>query len=300
MFCSDKCSDEAFSKYRFQLDYSYLLDTGTPARVMKVVDDLINSTESLSEALLMIEEAKILAKTKDSTIFSYNWRNPNNEEAKKNLMMCILNLSSDINVVDVTEVLEEAMKILRNDEKRCKVLEKLLVQLAITDQINLLEFKQYDRFTFEQTVEASGIFPFGSLINHSCDSNVHPTVVDNKIVWICTRPIPEDGQILRNYGTSLDQSLSKVKKFLRQKYGFACTCCFCRLGVDRLVKRDKSFKEPEMKSFTNISDAKKELEKNWRYINKHEKNHPNYELDMLMTRNVILLDCISNAMFSQF
>lgn len=47
--------------------------------------------------------------------------------------------------------------------------------------------------------EGSGIFPFGSLFNHSCDPNLQQIVNENKLIFVVVKPIAKDEQLFITY-----------------------------------------------------------------------------------------------------
>lgn len=49
-------------------------------------------------------------------------------------------------------------------------------------------------------IEVSGVLPFGSLFNHSCDPNVMRVTYENKIVFVVIKPVVKDHQLFTSYG----------------------------------------------------------------------------------------------------
>lgn len=47
--------------------------------------------------------------------------------------------------------------------------------------------------------EGSGIFPFASLFNHSCDPNVQQFAVENKLAFVVVKPIAKHEQLFITY-----------------------------------------------------------------------------------------------------
>lgn len=54
-------------------------------------------------------------------------------------------------------------------------------------------------YQYQDRSEGSGILPFCSLLNHSCDPNVQPVTFGNKFACVVIKPIAEGEQIFINY-----------------------------------------------------------------------------------------------------
>lgn len=72
-------------------------------------------------------------------------------------------------------------------------LTKFSARLMQIRNINAWSYQYQDQF------EGSGILPFCSLLNHSCDPNVQPVTIDNKFACVVIKPIEKEEQIFINY-----------------------------------------------------------------------------------------------------
>lgn len=313
MFCSNDCL--AVAENIFSDDLETLAEDKNDwmnDRMVRIVKEFVAHAGSLEEIRKMIDESK------KQTVFTSNLNEPNDPETKKNLLKCILNLQekSSFEPFDFTASFER-VKHLASSEDNEKWLDAFIVQQTLINKINTIGFKRYELLGNSSELlmleEASGLFPFSALINHSCNSNVQAITCDNKLVWITTRPIAKEIQIFTNYGTKLRDSKPTVKKFLLENYDFECDCKFCETEYYRyrsvylerpsrkysegLKSFDRRFKEPP-KGFADIQSAKDEIASNWTYIAKNIYHHPCHETVCLTNRNIFLLDSISNAMFT--
>lgn len=74
----------------------------------------------------------------------------------------------------------------------------------------------------------NGSFPFCSLVNHSCASNVCKIFVDDKMLFIVTRPIDRGEQLFDSYGFSFTNMPKDYRQAeLLKLYRFRCECTAC-------------------------------------------------------------------------
>ena len=137
-----------------------------------------------------------------------------------------------------------------------------------------------------------GIFPFMSLLNHSCYPNVNTITVDNKFVLTVSRPIKAGEQIFITYGySSVIYTLEERKQGLA-RYKFTCDCIACIEDYPKLEKLPKvklcCFKEPP-KGETLREVAIELFKMNCELIEKNIKKHPTYEIMQLTAINRSLL-----------
>lgn len=314
MFCSASCLDEARLKFGDQFDEMIADDLGNMQRFFKDLFGLAGDVQGLRS---LIDESE------GKTVFNFDLRQPNTAESKVNMLKCILNLRECeySGIVDLTQMLNYAKDFAKTEEDE-KIVEKIVHSQSLIVKNNSISFFNRDPISSKKVTDLAGIFPFGSLVNHSCDANVHVTPVDNKLAWIVAQPITKSDQITVNYGTDPNQSVFKRRRFLKENFGFTCNCIRCQKhpanpshGQHSLFMQilldmdedssdderntfDRRFKQPNMNSFKNVAAAMLELKKNYEYINKHHAKHPHsIELCTLKKRNANLLDFISGAAF---
>lgn len=95
-------------------------------------------------------------------------------------------------------------------------------------QQELNEFKGAIAYKRGVMPTGNGSYPFLSLINHSCASNVDRIFIDSKIIIVVTRSVEKGGQLFDNYGFNFT-NLSKDQRqaSLQSQYGFTCQCIAC-------------------------------------------------------------------------
>ena len=137
-----------------------------------------------------------------------------------------------------------------------------------------------------------GIFPFMSLLNHSCYSNVKRITVDNKFVLMVTRPIKAGEHILTNYGCSSYLFTRKERRQPFARYKLNCDCIACIEDyptLENLPKIDRRrFNEPDF-GVHSTQAAIKQFKMNCEYIEKNIKKHPTYEVMQLILHNYHLM-----------
>lgn len=298
MFCSTKCVDEAQEVFKDDLELLFdNKDDGMCNRVVLTIKEFMALTGNFEELRKAIEDSK------NQTIFCFNFDNPHDPVTKINSLKSVLNLqgNSSFKILEITAA-SKRLQYLATTEEDKKFLDTFIVQQTLINQINTIGFKHHVKNESNRIEEVAGVFPFSSLINHSCNSNVHLIVVDNKLALIVIRPIAKEMQIFRNYGTKLCDSADDKENFTMANYDFVCDCKICEKashdwGHYSLKKFDRQFKTPPS-GFTSISDAKVEIDNNWAYIIDNIRHHPCYETVRLVNRNIFLLDCISSALFT--
>ena len=96
---------------------------------------------------------------------------------------------------------------------------------------NLLQKFKQNNFGIQnslQTVVASGIYPFGSILNHSCTPNCILTYQGNRQIIRVIQSVSKGNELFHSY-TDLCHPTSVRQNRLQDGYGFKCQCerCLC-------------------------------------------------------------------------
>lgn len=78
-----------------------------------------------------------------------------------------------------------------------------------------------------QQVIASGMFPRGAILNHSCDPNCILTYEGSKQIITTIRPVGEGEELFHSY-TDICQPTAVRQESLLKTYGFQCDCGRCQ------------------------------------------------------------------------
>lgn len=81
----------------------------------------------------------------------------------------------------------------------------------------------------EKDIVGNALFPtVASILNHSCDPNTSPVVIDQTQVTVATRTIPKGEEINHIYqGHFGDTPLEKRRAVLKKLFYFDCACLAC-------------------------------------------------------------------------
>ncbi|CRL06221.1 CLUMA_CG018942, isoform A [Clunio marinus] len=246
---------------------------------------------------------RIFKDKSNSTVFDFDWSKEDLSHSKN-----FLSVLASMNCVQTSLLNEEKLDLLKNVLKKYLAdhLSKFNETYKIDDQTDFLcqqsknffnifntnsirmeehtyEFNQDSAFTswIDYNKIGSGIFPFASLFNHSCDPNTTRVTVDNKLVFVIRKPVKSGEQIFVTYGPDFTgYTLMERQNLLIRDYGFKCDCEACRNDY------------PKMETFVinpsifhkslSVAKAKKEFRKGCVYMEKHMKDHPSFETDEMM------------------
>lgn len=84
------------------------------------------------------------------------------------------------------------------------------------------------KLSYPPSLEAVGLFPLGSLLNHSCEPNVGigtPVFNTKMVSFVALKPIKEGDELVASYSTETD--IVKRREFLYHNYYFWCRCPKC-------------------------------------------------------------------------
>jgi len=176
-----------------------------------------------------------------------------------------------------------------------------LIQLASIFSINSISL---DRCTFGGGDEwndneiGQSLCIFGSLFNHSCNSNIGHVTLDNKIVFFVNRPIKAGEQLFINYDAIKFSRMTLNKRQQKlKKYGFVCDCDACKNDiplVQNLHKLDK-FRLIPLSKHSTVHQSIEIFKENCKLIDDLQHEHPCYDTSVLIDRNSVLLDQIANV-----
>lgn len=287
MYCSDDCSSK---------DKLHHLECPNPKdceTAMAVVQKTCLDSIRIAGGKANFKE---LVKDGDTrTVFDFDFSNPKDPSYEKNMLIACNALSK--------AAIPENM---REDNTKDKYENEMVRNQLRIHQTNSFKMDENRRELFRngtgqyitRTV-GSGIFPFTSLINHSCYPNVKHITVDNKFVICVTRPIKAGEQLYISYGYSFFRFTRKEREDHLSRYKFKCECIACVEDypkLEQLTKENRRFKDVEDATYSALS-AIAQFKKNCAYIEKHIKEPPGYEVMRLMCHNDHLLHGVARIDF---
>ena len=247
---------------------------------------LFRSIEILGSLDAMYDVSKSDSK---KTVFDFDFSNPNDPMYDKNLLVAVFGLSR------IVEVERQKTKIDQNLSEQEKLSRKCSIDYLRIWSTNSFYLNQNlsksVEYEFASSI-GSGIFPFMSLLNHSCYPNVTHITVDNKNVLTVSRPIKAGEQIFITYGYSSFRYTRDERKQKLARYKFNCDCIACIEDYPKLEKLPKDdrrrFKEPEF-DVHSTKAAIIQFKTNCKYIGRNIKTHPTYEVMQLILHNDFIL-----------
>ena len=127
-------------------------------------------------------------KVLNKTIFDYDWTDPNDPDYKKNLMTCLLSLSTNDRPI----------------EDSCDI-RKYVSEKTVQHLLSIIHMNHKTSPYLVNEANEMGwnvghyISLFVSLINHSCYSNVFSTNLNEKVFTVVFKAIKKGEQIFLNY-----------------------------------------------------------------------------------------------------
>lgn len=295
MYCSVDCREKDI--YHTNCDSSLLSHTLAALRMIFGSYKIAGGVKKLVE-LLKNESSK--------TVFDFDLSNPNATDYSQNLLVAVNYLSRAAENTKIAKVAwDELVKVLPIAETTRPTSEDELLLKFLRNQLpiyftNAMEIKEtiLDKVSREWTERpvGYGIFPFASLINHSCYPNVCRVTVDNKMVLVVSRPIKAGEQIYISYGPESMHHTLKEREEALEGYNFKCGCTACYYGFPELAKlprKDHQFIPPDS-HFCSGQTAIDQFKANSLYIDRNDSGRPSFEVSVLMKRNAELLQFIAS------
>lgn len=284
MYCSSSCKSQ-----HYQLIHQFTCSK-LSVPVVEICTKMLMKAVQVCDTFQSFD--KLVKSTKRRTIFDFT------EMSEKNFISivnsCAMSEHSKISI-------SEKMKTIFNHrpysdlwstaDERENVIDSFHRQLRVLNT-NLLEMGEHvyeDGGWYAKTI-GSGLCPFASLFNHSCDPNVSRVTFNNKIVFVVSRPVKAGDQLFISYGYSFPRMSRDQRHQSLARYGFKCDCIACVENypiLSQLTKIDEKFALPKFESYEQNAAINKFCE-NCEQIEKSQ-HHPTFETTCLMIHNEHLL-----------
>lgn len=288
MYCSIECKEnhEKFT-HTFNCGDSFISDHFvTPAKMFLTAVSIAGGFD---------EFRGLLSDTTRRTVFDFDLSNPDDPSYKKNLLLAVNSLDmsrTDWGTIPLYKMVKrpEFASLCKTAEEQDFMFQTLTNQLHIS-YTNQMQLKEHTRellpYALKLVNDASigtGLFPFASLLNHSCDGNIKRVGMDNKMALYATKPIAAGNQLFISYGCSSYRLPRAERRSFLQSFGFICSCEACVHDYPQMMKlprKDPTFIEP-IPCPAKLPIAIKIFKKNCKYIEKNFKRHPSYETMVVM------------------
>lgn len=288
MYCSAECKKN-------HEKFSHTFDCGDPFISDHFVTPAKMFFTSVSIAGGFDELRGLLSDKTRRTVFDFDLSNPDDPSYKKNLLLAVNSLDMSCTTWGTIPLYKmvkrpEFASLSKTAEEQNFMFQTLTNQLHIfyTNQFQLKEHTRellpYGIKFINDALIGTGLFPFASLLNHSCDANIKRVAMDNKIVLYATKPVAAGNQLCISYGYSSFRLPRAQRHDFLQSFGFKCGCEACQLDYPQMMKlprKDPTFIEPRPGPAT-IPIAINIFKKNCKYIEKNFNRHPSYETMVVM------------------
>lgn len=206
MFCSPLCLKSAWLRYhKFEcgaLDTSLDNDNEYDMMIFKVVLESLSLCGSLEKLQTTLSEVK-----PNQSLFDFDLKSATKNEDREKLRfkaICTLKKGptskEDIAMADWIVESHPALSSVYKTVAQKDFLRNFVIKvMGITDRNSYILSSASLKAPNVEEELGSGVFPFSSLINHSCSPNLYRLLVDNKQVFIVKKPIEAGQQLFVGY-----------------------------------------------------------------------------------------------------
>lgn len=206
MFCSPSCLKSAWLRYhKFEcgsLDTSLNNDNEYDMMIFKVVIESLSLCGSLENMQTTLQDLQ-----PNKSLFDFNLNSAKtNDELEKLRFKAICALrkgptsKEDIAMADWIVESHPALSSVYKSQAKKDFLKTFVIKImGITDRNSYILSSLSLTAPHVEEETGSGVFPFSSLINHSCSPNLYRLFVDNKQVFIVKKPIEAGQQLFVGY-----------------------------------------------------------------------------------------------------
>lgn len=308
MYCSDFCRKEHETLIHF-----LECNKKTLPSVLIVCTQMLLTAVSIAGSLQKLRD--MLSCALNKTVFDFDLSNPEDPSYRKNLLIVVNSMAKSENsrivMTDKMKAIFDAPpfeSLWDTEEDRDFLIDCFHNQLRIhnTNQLEMGEHSLVqdsatsEPYWFVKTI-GSGLCPFASLFNHSCDANIKRTCIDNKIAFVVAKPVAAGEQLFLSYGYSSFKFPRDERLNLLQRFSFTCECRACTVNYPEMMQLPRlnlDFNEPEFRTLS-AQAAVVELKKNCKFIEENIENHPSYETTTCQIYNDHLLHQIAKFSFDE-
>jgi hypothetical protein len=278
--------------------------------VLIVCTKMLLTAVSIAGSLTKLRS--LLSDSSTRTVFDCDLSTASDAERMTKLLLVVNSMAkSEHSKIVISEKMKATFNhppfdaLWETDDEREYLVECFHNQLRIhnTNQLEMgehqLEIAPDKAYWYVKTI-GSGLCPFASLFNHSCDANVKRTCIDNRIAFVVAQPVAAGEQLFLSYGYSSNRFPRHERQSLLKRFSFTCDCRACIEDYPELMnlpRIDGDFNEPDFCAMT-VDEAMRKFKKNCKYIEATFKHHPCYETTTMMIHNDHLLHQISKGCFS--
>lgn len=224
------------------------------------------------------------------TVFDFDLSKGDKSLIDRHLLQAVNSLQRNPIPKNLQPVMEDHVKLMKSITKNPKH-QKFLDEF-MRKQMEILITNTFGMTDSDGEIIGSGTFPLSSLLNHSCAPNVMRVTVDEKLVFVTSRPVEKNQQLFVCYRSNfLASTKGERQQEIFKSYRFKCTCEACTKDfptLENLKNFDENF---QLLEFDSIFE---EFKFNCEYIDVNIKHFPCFEIATLVSRNQTILETIAN------
>lgn len=205
MFCSQTCLEASWNRFhKFEcgsLDQSLENDNEYDLMIIKIVFESLKYAGGLEKLQALVGDPKLNATVFD---FDMNLKKTNNQ-LEKNFLKAIYSLKKgpssdeDLTMAEWIADLPTFSRMYTTKSQKDFLKSFVIKIMGIIDRNSYIFYCPSLSSPYVSEEIGSGIFPFASLINHSCSPNLYRVFVDNRQAFVVKRPIEAGQQLFVGY-----------------------------------------------------------------------------------------------------
>jgi hypothetical protein len=265
MFCSDICKKKFYGRALYNEEI-----VCADIKLLSNIVEPFGSVENFDNFMQQVDIKEL-----NKTIFDYDLNNPEDPEYKKNMVMCLLSLSTN------DRQIEFDCKIRKKISK--KAAEHILSIYNLNFWLPLLDNGAGHSFNCGTQLPL-----FTSLINYSCVRNAFAFLADNKQVTVIQKPIKAGEQIfLCHPNPGIHFMYFHVKSGLEENWKFTCDCELCHnddfLDINTMMFFLETLDERNFGSYKEFDKAREYLKEAFKELNTKPFTLKGFSTHMLRT-----------------
>jgi hypothetical protein len=225
------------------------------------------------------------------TVFDFDWSKCDGNYKARQLLQVVNSLQRNPIPKNLRPLMDDHVKLMQSITKNPK--HQKFLDDFMRRQMEILITNTFGMSDGDGEIIGSGAFPLASLFNHSCAPNVMRVTVDDKLVFVTSRPIEKNQQLFVCYRSNfLACGRDERRREIMKSYRFKCSCEACSKDFptsENLPRTDEALKLPD---FPTLPD---EFKFNCDYIDANIKNFPCFEIATLMMRNQTILEELAQS-----
>jgi hypothetical protein len=205
MFCSQTCLEASWNRFhKFEcgsLDQSLDNDNEYDMMILKIVFESLKYAGGLDKLQTLLADPKL-----NATVFDFDLNHKKtSSHHEMNLLKSIYSLKKgptsdeDLTMAEWIAELPTLSNLCTSKSQKDFLKNFVVKMMGIIDRNSYIFYCPSLNSPYVNEEIGSGVFPFASLINHSCSPNLYRVFVDNKQAFVVKKPIEAGQQLFVGY-----------------------------------------------------------------------------------------------------